>query len=155
MEREGQVLLVVVPSSIEPQPVPGPELLARVEGFVRERCPPAARLQVTGPVWARVQVDVSVIPDSPEDAEPVRDRVQQALARYLHPQYGGARGEGWDFGRRPHRSELYALLMALAGVDRVTTLSVSVESPEKVLPQDVLIYSRMEDLCVTLENRED
>jgi hypothetical protein len=154
VEREGQVLLVVVPSSAEPQPVPSRELLDRVESFVRERSPPAARLTVTGPAWAEVRVAVSVIPESLEAAEPVRDRIQQALARYLHPLHGGDEGTGWDFGRWPHRSDLYALLMALEGVDRVDSLTVSVNAPKDVLAQAVLIYSRVENITVTLKNRE-
>ncbi|WP_224245079.1 putative baseplate assembly protein [Hyalangium gracile] len=155
VEREGQVLVVIIPSSADPQPVPSRELLDRVETYVRDRCPPAARLEVCGPAWAEVHVTVSVIPESLEASEAVREQIQQALARYLHPLHGGDSGEGWDFGRWPHRSDLYALLMKQEGVDRIDSLSVSVNAPQGTLPQAVLIYSRAENISVTLKNRED
>ncbi|HEX2094585.1 MAG TPA: hypothetical protein VHG28_19425, partial [Longimicrobiaceae bacterium] len=46
------------------------------------------------------------------------------LAAFLHPLTGGPRGTGWPLGRRPHRSDLYAVVEAVPGVDHVRRLEV-------------------------------
>jgi AcrR family transcriptional regulator len=80
---------------------------------------------VAGPEWIAVDVAARVAVTSAEDADPVRDRVSAALARFLHPLSGGPRGDGWAFGRWPRASVLSALVEAVGGVDHVASLAVS------------------------------
>ncbi|MGH3929932.1 MAG: hypothetical protein ACRDTF_08150, partial [Pseudonocardiaceae bacterium] len=86
--------------------------------------PATAELWVAGPEWIQVTVTTTVVPLSPEVADPVLGRVRAALERYLHPLTGGPDGHGWAFGRKPHRSDLFAVAEAVDGVDHVRTLTV-------------------------------
>ncbi|MFJ4790909.1 putative baseplate assembly protein [Streptomyces sp. NPDC088794] len=121
----GGVGLVVVPHSGAPRPIPGLGLLRRVEEYLRARCGPTTALWVAGPEWIEVTVAATVVASSPDAAGPVGGRVEQALERFLHPLTGGPDGTGWAFGRKPHRSDLYALIGAVAGVDHVPALTVT------------------------------
>ena len=138
----GRVGVVVVPRSDEAQPVPSVELLTRVEDAIRARMPATADVRVAGPGWLRVEVAADIVPVSLEDATNVETAVRARLAEFLHPLTGGPASAGWDFGRRPFRSDLFALIEALPGVDHVRTLSlVEKETLESPSPGAFLIYS--------------
>ncbi|WP_329311137.1 putative baseplate assembly protein [Streptomyces sp. NBC_01262] len=121
----GRVGVVVVPDSSAPRPVPGLGLLRRVEEYLRARCGPTTALWVTGPEWIEVTVAATVVPSSPDVAGTVGGQVEQTLERFLHPLTGGPDGAGWAFGREPHRSDLYAAIEAVDGVDHVHALEVT------------------------------
>ncbi|MGH4012335.1 MAG: putative baseplate assembly protein [Pseudonocardiaceae bacterium] len=121
----GRVGMIVVPDSAEPRPAPSLGLLRQVHAHLRARVPATAELWVAGPEWIRVTVTATVVPRSPEVADPVRDRVRAALEHYLHPLTGGPDGSGWAFGRKPHRSDLFAVTEAVEGVDHIRSLEVA------------------------------
>ena len=121
----GSVTVVVVPRDPGPQPIPDLELLGRVSDYLGERLSPTVDVQVEGPSWARVTVTAEVVPVVLDLATEVQVVVLARLAEFLHPLTGGPDGRGWDFGRQPHRSELYALIESVSGVDHVRTLRVA------------------------------
>lgn len=121
----GGVGVVVVPHSGAARPVPGLGLLRRVEEYLRARCGPTTALRVTGPEWIEVTVAATVVASSPDAAGELGRRVEQTLRRFLHPLTGGPDGTGWAFGRKPHRSDLYAEIEAVDGVDHVPALTVT------------------------------
>jgi predicted phage baseplate assembly protein len=124
-EREaGRVRVLVVPRGAAARPVPSVELLDRVEAHLAERLPAGVEVEVLGPEWMEVGVTVEVVPAGLEDAAQVQAVLPGRLADFLHPVTGGASGEGWSFGRRPHRSDLYAVVEAVPGVDHVRRLEV-------------------------------
>src|SRR5207302_4688635 len=90
----GAVGMIVVPDSAEPRPAPSLGLLRQVQSYLGARLPATAGLWVAGPEWVRVTVTATVVPVSPEVAEPVRGRVRDALTSYLHPLTGGPNGDG-------------------------------------------------------------
>jgi hypothetical protein len=91
-----------------------------------------------------VEVTAAIVPVSFEIADRVKEDAAKAVLQFLHPLTGGAAGRGWAFGRRPHLSDLYAVLEKVAGVDYVYSLSIESPSLDK-LPADrldrFLIYS--------------
>jgi predicted phage baseplate assembly protein len=121
----GRVGIIVVPNATTARPTPSLGLLRTVQAHLQERCPPTADVWVAGPEWIAVTVHTTVAPTSVEDADAVRDRVNAALERFLHPLTGGPDGQGWAFGRKPHRSDLTALVEAVEGVDHIDSLAVS------------------------------
>jgi hypothetical protein len=123
----GRMGVIVVPNDAAARPTPSLGLLRRVQAHLQERCPPTADLWVAGPEWIAVTVGATVVPTSFEEADAVGDRVRTALERFLHPLTGGPDGQGWAFGRKPHGSDLSALIEAVEGVDHVRTLSVSLQ----------------------------
>ncbi|UCC63668.1 MAG: baseplate J/gp47 family protein, partial [Anaerolineae bacterium] len=158
----GRVELIIVPHSMARQPTPSLALIQRVEDYILNRCAPTVDLWVTEPDWVEVTVAAQVVPVSWQAADAVAAAVVAELERFLHPLSGGPEGRGWPFGRRPHLSDLYALLESIEGVDHVRSLSVvSVPSlaeededdPTKTtLPRDswdrFLIYSGRHQISV-------
>lgn len=138
----GLVGLIVVPRSAEAKPVPSLELLYRVKSYLEERTSPAVDLWVVGPDWLEVTVDAEVAPRVLEAATDVQTAVLERLAGFLHPLTGGPDGEGWAFGRKPYRSDLYALIEGTPGVDHVLRLQVT-EVPREggARSERFLVYS--------------
>ncbi len=121
----GQVTFMIVPYSEARQPTPSMGLINRVETYLKARCAASiANLEVTEPDWVEVTVTTTIVPTSLEVADQTRVDAQQALTRFLHPLTGGVHKRGWDFGRHPHDSDLYALLESIPGVDHVESLTI-------------------------------
>jgi predicted phage baseplate assembly protein len=120
----GQVGLILVPWSTQPQPTPSMELVERVRRYVEERCPPTAHLWIGPPGWINVAVVAEVAPVSLAAAEVLEADALAALRAFLHPLTGGRDGTGWPFGRAPYLSDIYALLESLPGVDHVGRLEL-------------------------------
>lgn len=137
--RAGQVKVIVLPHSSDRQPIPSLALLERVETYIRSRCQPTMDLIVTAPKWQEVTANATITPVSLENADIVRTRVKQHLEAFLHPLTGG-KGEGWQFGRYPQKSDLYAIIQSIAGVDYVNSLEILLTTNSS-LNADTLIYS--------------
>jgi predicted phage baseplate assembly protein len=120
--KNGTLSLIIVPRSTDDKPSPGSELIARVRDFIGQRQSPTAELIIAGPKFIRINVTADVAPTSLDGASQIKQDIAQALAGYLHPLTGGTDGNGWDFGRFPHVSNLYALVEAIEGVDHVRSL---------------------------------
>jgi hypothetical protein len=132
--------LIVIPRSDRPRPVPSLGLLEEVKTYLLARCPVEAELWVAGPHWVEVTVSLEFVPTSLAAADLARDRLTAALERFLHPLTGGPLGKGWQFGRRPRESDLYALAESLEGVDHVLHLNID-PSEDKGLPDQYMIFS--------------
>ena len=152
-QRLGFVSVIVVPRSPEPRPVPSLELLSRVRDFLDQHRPPNADISVVGPDYVRVDVEVTLGVRGLEGAPEVEADVMRTLSRFLHPLTGGLDGAGWDFGRRPHKSDLYALLEGTPGVDHVIALRVneSRERADATTTERFLVYSGSHKISLTLE----
>ncbi len=120
----GEVSLIIVPRSKEAKPLPSLELLGRVEDYLQARSVPTANVSVVGPLYIRVDVKAEVALVSLEGASAVELAIRQKLAAFLHPLTGGQESSGWDFGRKPHSSDIYALIESVPGVDHVRSLAI-------------------------------
>jgi predicted phage baseplate assembly protein len=120
----GTVGLIVVPRSTAPKPVPTLELLGRVKSYVEARLSPVVELWVVGPDWLQVTLAAEVVPRVLEAANDVQTAVLERLSAFLHPLTGGFDGQGWELGRKPYRSDLFALIESTPGVDHVRRLAV-------------------------------
>jgi predicted phage baseplate assembly protein len=120
----GEVSVIIVPRSDAPKPLPSLELIRRVQDSLDRIHVSTARLNVVGPLYVRVDVSAEVVLVSLEGATGVLADLQQRVASFLHPLTGGLDGAGWDFGRRPHESDFYALIEAVPGVDHIRALDV-------------------------------
>ncbi|HKE97542.1 MAG TPA: putative baseplate assembly protein [Actinomycetes bacterium] len=129
----GRMGVVVVPGTAAARPTPSLGLLRQVKAHLERRCPPTADLWVAGPEWIAVAVTATVAATSVEEADALAERVRTTLDRFLHPLTGGATGQGWPFGRTPHRSDLFALVETVEGVDSVRSLDLALE-PETTDP---------------------
>lgn len=123
--KPGVVSLVVVPYSTEAMPYPDLALLDAVGSYLEARRSAEGRLVIVGPEYIRVTVRAEVVPEAAAPVSQLEGRVAQALARFLHPLTGGAEGAGWSFGRKPHASDLYGVIEAVADVRYVRRLQLS------------------------------
>jgi hypothetical protein len=154
-QRLGFVSVIVVPRADEPRPVPSVELLGRVRDFLDRRRAPNADISVVGPDYMRVDIEAALGVGSLEGAAEVEAAVTRTLSRFLHPLTGGLDGKGWDFGRKPHKSDLYALLEGTPGVDHVISLRVteSKERADATTTERFLVYSGAHRISLTLGAR--
>jgi hypothetical protein len=119
--------IVIVPeasSGDEFAPKPSDELRQEVYEYLRERVPICSRLQVLAPQYSAIHLEATVVRgrQSRLDRATVRENVLRAVRDFLHPTRGGDDGRGWPFGRSIFRSELYAIIEGLPGVDHVREL---------------------------------
>jgi predicted phage baseplate assembly protein len=121
----GRVVVIVVPDVADATPTPDPVLLGRVRDVLRAVAPATVDLVVRGPSWRRIVVEADVVADLHADVARLSAEVYERIAAFLHPLHGGKAGEGWPFGRRPHRSDLYALIGQVTGVDHVRRLMLT------------------------------
>lgn len=122
----GQVVVVVVPDRAIPQPIPSLTLINQVEDYILSRCGGGIAVQVSGPQWRKVTIEVEVVPTSLEAAIGLDTQVVERLNQFLHPLTGGPQGQGWAFGRTPQASDIYALLGGIVGVDHARILDIDV-----------------------------
>ena len=124
-EVRGEVSVIIVPRSSDAKPQPSLELLSRVQQYLEAHSVSTARVAVVGALYIRVDVKVTIAVVSLESVSVVERVVGEKLASFLHPLTGGLEGRGWDFGRKPHRSDVYALLEAIPGVDHLRSLEIT------------------------------
>jgi hypothetical protein len=151
----GLIVVPAVPAGID-KPVPGLELLTRVRSFIEERLPPVVDFWVVGPDWLQVDVRAEIVPLRLEAANDVHTAVLERLRLFLHPLRGGPDWEGWDFGRKPHRSDLYALIEETPGVDHVRRLEVT-ETPREggARPGRFLVFSGNHEIALSGNTDDD
>ncbi|MBL7494830.1 putative baseplate assembly protein [Frankia sp. CNm7] len=122
--RGGRAGVVVVPATGGDRPTPSPGLLDEVRAYLLARAPATADVWVAGPEWIGVAVVATVVPVPGAEPDALREAIHHRLRAFLHPLTGGAAGAGWDFGRKPHRSDLFALVRAVPGVSHLRQLTV-------------------------------
>jgi hypothetical protein len=119
--RPGWVTLLIVPRATDARPLPGAELIRRVQQGLAARtfAGTQGRLNVVGPGYVQVTVEATIAPVDLDEAAAVRGRSVAALDRFLHPLSGGPAGTGWVFGRDVYLSEICEVLERVEGVDHV------------------------------------
>lgn len=152
VEGAGAVELILVPHSEADRPALSQELARRVLVYLRERCAPTLQIKVREPEWAPVHVTAKVVPTSLEAAETLKEAVEAALRRFLHPLSGGDEGTGWPFARSAYRSDLYGLIEGLAGVEYVKELELG-GPPEGELSPQALVCSGEHAVTIELPER--
>jgi hypothetical protein len=119
--RPGRVLIMILPETRDRRPWPSFGLRERVRKYIEARalaglC--AGRcINVTGPKYFPIDVEVTVVPKIASEAGTIEQRVRKALADFLHPLGGGPRGAGWELGRDVFLSDVAAVIENVAGVD--------------------------------------
>lgn len=120
-EAPGVISVVVVTASTEPAPRPAMKVLRQVRDHLIQHAPPGIRLVVLAPEYLDVVMETEVVATAEAPAD-LAARCERQVVGFLHPLTGGENNEGWQFGDRPRRSDLYAALERVPGVDHVRTL---------------------------------
>ena len=139
-QDSGKVKLIVLPNSKERQPNPSLALLEKVEGYIQSRCEAMLDLTVTVPQWQEIIVTATITPTTYQGLDRLRETINRRLEAFLHPLTGGS-GDGWRFGRYPQKSDFYALIQSISGVDHVDLLEINPDPESPELAADSLIFS--------------
>jgi predicted phage baseplate assembly protein len=92
------------------------DLVERVSGHLDERRILTTTVEITTPFYQGVTVVARVRGSAGADPELIRDRLLEAMYRYINPLTGGPEGNGWPFGRELNVGEVFALLAGVEGV---------------------------------------
>ena len=122
--RPGTLSLVIIPQAETPNPSPSLRLINQIQDYLDQRRLPNVELIVVGPHYVPVSIEADIALTDPSQASTVEGLVFKRLAQFLHPLTGGLEKTGWEFGRQPHKSDIYTLLEAIPGVDHIRTLKV-------------------------------
>jgi predicted phage baseplate assembly protein len=127
VDRAGCVGVAILPRAAGLAPQPSEALLRNVKAYLAARAPVDARLVLFGPGYLRVGVHADFAVAADTSAQRVLELCKQRIDAFLHPLTGGARGSGWDFGQRPHPSDLLGLFDDIEGIDYVQHLRLHFE----------------------------
>jgi hypothetical protein len=84
-----------------------------------------SELVLLAPEYVRIAVEAIVAAAVAPTSANLIEQCEMEVRRYLHPLTGGPDGRGWEFGRLPHESDLYARLESIREVDHIQSLSIS------------------------------
>jgi len=132
--KTGWVTVIIVPQSADPQPKPDPLLKQQVEIYLRDRTASVVtaprHLVVISPVYVEVSITTTLIATVLETVTLVEKAAIEQLNTFLHPLLGSDTRMGWDFGQLPCLSDFYGLLEAIAGLDHVQALTMTLNVPQ-------------------------
>lgn len=143
----GSVRLIILPQSAAQRPTASLALLEQIRRYIEARSEASIEIMMIPPRWQEVKVTASLVPVSLDEADRISQAVLEKLDEFLHPLTGGE-GNGWQFGRYPHDSDVYALLQSLPEVNYVEDLTIELAQTEdspQITAEDfdetTLIYS--------------
>lgn len=115
----GVVTVVVVPNSLDPNPLPNQTTLKAVCVYLDRRRLLTSEVYVAGAVYRKVKIAVQLIVDPGADLATVKNNVQSSLTTFFHPLTGGNDGTGWPFGGTIYYSDVYRRIIQIDGVQRI------------------------------------
>lgn len=134
LRRPGVVSLIIAPVAVGPassptqfaaRPIPSMELIGRVRSYLDAHRLTEADLVIVGPDYVAIEVGAEITVSDVDIASEVELAVARAVSRFLHPTIGSYGGSGWQFGQEPNKSDLYALIEGVPGVDHVRELRLT------------------------------
>ena len=146
----GRVSVLIVPTNQTASESPTRILINTVTHYLKMRMSSTISanegLHVRGADYIGIAVEPTIVPTTLEATAQVEDAVISALKRYIHPLTGGPDGDGWAFGDTLCRTELFALLEGIEGVDHVPDIVIrindSIQAGDIVMAPDQLPFSQ-------------
>jgi len=159
----GHITVVIAPYSEEDKPLVSAVLKKQVKDYIRERAGNLVTVHVIDPAYIKVNLHVELTTDRMDSIPVVSSEAMGRIKEFLHPIRGGEEGRGWDFGRAPCLSDLYALLHQIEGVLYIESIRMVLEADGRTytiygdttgyrLPGYSLIYPGDVDIKVNLES---
>ena len=101
------------------QLVPSVEMINRIKEYLDRRRVIGARILVTPPYYRGLTIAAKLVARREFDPKDVERRAREDLYASFSPISGGRDGKGWEFGRPVLQGDVYAVLQAVRGVERV------------------------------------
>jgi hypothetical protein len=95
-----------------------------IRAYLDERRLISTHLEVMEPSYQWVSTEIRFHPTRSQEADIVKQRIEDTLHKFLNPLTGGARGEGWQFGRDLYKSDVMAVLLAVPGVEFIRSVQL-------------------------------
>lgn len=95
-----------------------------VRAYLDERRLLTTRLDVTAPAYYWVGTRIRLKVSDHSDAEQVKEAAIKRLFEFINPITGGFEGNGWQFGRDLHNSDLIAALQNVVGIDFIRSVEL-------------------------------
>jgi len=128
VDKDGAVTLLVLPVSERRTPQPDEDQKRAICRWLEPRRLITTELHVIGPRYARItRLSARLTVRQDFDLGAVQGAVSDTLTGFLDPFTGGADGTGWPFGQDIYYGDLYARILAVAGVRRAAALSVEID----------------------------
>ncbi len=129
------------------------ELIRRVRDYLDEHRLTEADLVIVGPEYVAIKVEAEVTVSDVDTASEVELAVTRVLSRFLHPITGRMDRSGWQFGQEPRKSDIYALIEDVPGVDHVRELKMTQleDRPGVYKSRNFLICAAAPQVTATLE----
>jgi predicted phage baseplate assembly protein len=125
---DGSISLLLVPKAEredgDARAIPSRDLIDRVASFIDKRRLITARVNVGKPRLVPVSLELTVSLKPGATADRVKADVKEKVKKLLNPLHGGPKGDGWPFGRAVGKADLYPVVEAVEGVDRLTDLVI-------------------------------
>jgi hypothetical protein len=137
----GTVNVIIVPDqgAAVPRPEPTRDLLREVQGYLDQRRDLTAHLEVLGPRYLPVIVQVELIVwqqaiDAGADQNKVKADILQKIKAFLHPTKGGPQGSGWQVGQPVFVSDLFQAIMPPEDIGYISSLQIRADIPAYHFP---------------------
>ena len=101
------------------QLVPSMETINRIKDYLDPRRVIGVRILVTPPYYRALTIAAKLVARREFDPKDVQGRALEDLYTSFSPISGGRDGNGWEFGRDVLQGDVYAVLQAVRGVERV------------------------------------
>ena len=144
--ENGVVQVIIVPNDPQEKPQPNQRLIRDVEAYLNARRLINTRLEVRGPEYEAVDVEIQVALDPfyVGRFSELKPQLEERLRTFVHP-LTGLGGGGWPMGRALHISELSYRLEGVAGVDHVEKLTIRKSGTTQ--PQDRVVVADLSFPC--------
>jgi predicted phage baseplate assembly protein len=137
----GAVTVIVVPNAPVLAPTPNQTTLQAVCQYLDANRLLTAELFVVGPVYRVIQVQVQIVVSAGSDLATVQNAIESALTTFFDPLQGGTDGTGWPFGGTIYYSDVYRVILNVAGVQMIQDgeLLILLDGQQQTFCRDVAI----------------
>ncbi|WP_248962841.1 putative baseplate assembly protein [Sphaerisporangium perillae] len=137
----GTVNMIIVPDqdATVARPEPTQDQIRQVRAYLDPRRDLTARLEVLGPRYLPVIVNVELVVwqqaiDAGADQDKVRSDTLARIQAFLHPTRGGPAGTGWQVGQPVFTSDLFRAIMPSGDLGYISTLQLRPDVPAYHFP---------------------
>jgi len=118
--KNNLVNVIVIPKSSLHNPVPTSGFLRTINEYLNKHRMLTTQIKVSGPNYIQVSVSVDVEIQSTVNPSEIKKKITDSLNKFLNPASSGNDKLGWKFGRPVFRSEIYAVIKNIYGVQFIT-----------------------------------
>lgn len=155
---ENLVKVIVVPCSLSKNPIPNKEFLRTVSEHLDKHRLLTTNVQAIGPVYVAISIEMKITLKPNIKPEFIKDRLRKRLFDFLSSgsciqksdsqSRNTTTSSGWEFGKAVYRSDVYAQIGNVEGVDRVRDLRLVISSGHEYSSYDEDGNVIIKELCL-------